>query len=153
MAEVWFYQLDRQPLEAVLPRMIAGIFARGHRVSIHVRDRSFLEKLSASLWTIDETSFIPHGFSTDRNATLVPIVLCTDEVSTNTASYRFCADGIVPNDTNFERLSLFFDGIDAEALTNARQQWKEFRNTGHTIRYWKQSESGKWEDQAMKQAA
>ena len=36
MTDVWFYHLERQPLEFVLPRILAGMYARGDRICVHV---------------------------------------------------------------------------------------------------------------------
>jgi DNA polymerase-3 subunit chi len=40
------------------------------------------------------------------------------------------------------------DGRDEKAVTQARQRWKEYQKDGHTVTYWFQSESGKWEKKA-----
>jgi len=42
---------------------------------------------------------------------------------------------------------VLLDGRDEEALAAARKGWKEARDAGHDVTYWKQSAAGKWEKQ------
>ncbi len=154
MTEIWFYHLERQPVEAVLPRILAGLAARGDRVSFHAGDKKLLEDVSKRLWSIDDTSFVVHGFSGDARAAMMPILLCTDETPENKAPYLFFASGVAPKNIDTAiRVSIFFDGNNEEAVGTAREQWKSFRDEGCAIKYWKQSDTGRWEDQAMKKAA
>ena len=37
-----------------------------------------------------------------------------------------------------------FDGNDEEAVLSARKRWKAYKDQGHTVTYWKQTESGAW---------
>lgn len=154
MPEIWFYHLERQPLEAVLPRILAGMFARGDRISVHAADRKILDEVSKRLWAIEETSFVVHGFSGEASADKSQILLCTDEISANAATFRFYASSIEPQDVaDATRISLFFDGHDEASVAQARERWKKYRGEGCNVKYWKQTEGGRWEDQAVKRAA
>jgi DNA polymerase-3 subunit chi len=42
---------------------------------------------------------------------------------------------------------ILFDGRDEAATTEARDRWKQFRQAGAAVSYWKQAERG-WEKQA-----
>jgi DNA polymerase III subunit chi len=153
MADVWFYHLERQPLETVLPRILTGLYGRGERVSVHAPERKVLEFLSKRLWAEDAPSFLPHGFHDEVNADLHPVLLSTAEDAEGIALRIYIA-GAAPIDfAGITRAMLFFDGNDATAVEGARMQWKAFRDQGHAIKYWKQSESGRWLDQAVKTAA
>jgi DNA polymerase-3 subunit chi len=44
---------------------------------------------------------------------------------------------------------ILFDGLDGEALSHARGQWKALTDAGCAARYWSE-ESGKWEEKATK---
>jgi DNA polymerase-3 subunit chi len=37
-----------------------------------------------------------------------------------------------------------FDGNSEDAVSAARQSWKAMRDAGHSLSYWKQSETGAW---------
>ncbi len=154
MADIWFYHLERQPLELVLPRILAGLFARGERSSVHARHKPVLDDVSKKLWTLDDTAFIPHGFATDLYAEQQPLLLTLEEAAANQSAYRFYVEGMTPN--NFDgvlRCSMFLEGHDSAAVEDARALWKKFTAQGHAIKYWKQAETGRWEDQALKKAA
>jgi DNA polymerase-3 subunit chi len=45
------------------------------------------------------------------------------------------------------RIVLLFDGRDGEALAGARAAWKEAKDTGHDVTYWKETPAGKFEKQ------
>jgi DNA polymerase III subunit chi len=154
MADIWFYHLERQPLELVLPRILAGLYARGERCCVHARDRSMLEDISKKLWTLEETAFVPHGFSSDPYTEQQPVLLVLEATAANEAAYRFYLEGTVPE--QFEgvtRSSIFFEGRSVAAVEDARNSWKVFGAQGHAIKYWKLSDAGRWEDQAVRKAA
>jgi DNA polymerase III subunit chi len=152
VTEVWFYHLERQPIEAVLPRILAGMYARGDSISVHAA-KPVLEELSKRLWAVDDVSFVPHCFGGENRAATAQIILCTDDIAANAAQYRFYAQDIDPVLEGAVRASLFFDGNDENAVASARDKWKTFRAQGCAIKYWKQSDTGRWEDQAVKKAA
>ncbi len=152
MAEIWFYHLERQPLVAVLPRIIAGVFARGDRISVQARSKPLLDELSRSLWAIEDTAFVPHGFAGEAHDSEQPIQLTMS--GNSKALFQFFVEGALPeNLVGLTRASIFFDGRDERAVETARALWKRYRGEGLSIKYWKQTDSGRWEDQAIKQAA
>ncbi len=150
MTDVWFYHLERHPLEFVLPRILAGMYARGDRICVHASNQTVLEDLSQRLWKLEDTAFIPHGFA----GTSHPIIFTCERNISTTAPYRFFIDGMFPEDIgDIARAAIFFNGSDESHVAHARQLWKKYRAADHAIKYWKQSESGRWEDQALKAAA
>jgi DNA polymerase III subunit chi len=150
MTDVWFYHLERQPLENVLPRILAGMYARGDRVCVHAPDMKFLEDMSLRLWKFEDTAFVPNGLEGEHQ----PILFSTGEDAANGARYRFYLNAELPADlTPIARAAVFFDGNSEANVGKARTLWKRLRGEGHAIKYWKQSESGRWEDQAQRQAA
>ena len=48
----------------------------------------------------------------------------------------------------YERCFELFDGRDEDAVARARQQWKAYRDAGHTVSYWQQTDRGGWEKKA-----
>ncbi len=63
--EVGFYHLTRQPLDAVLPRLLEKAHAAGHRILVHCADAAQVKALDQHLWTYDDRSFLPHGVDHD----------------------------------------------------------------------------------------
>jgi DNA polymerase III subunit chi len=150
MSEVWFYHLERQPLEQVLPRILAGMSARGDKVSIHANERTVLEDLSKRLWAHDDMSFIAHGFADEVGAQTQPMLLAVGAEGLS-HPYRAHINGCAPSEVaSAIRTMIFFEGADEAQVQMARTQWKTFRADGHDVKYWKQNENGRWEDQAAK---
>ena len=61
MTEIVFYQLQRQPLERVLPTLIEKSLERGWRVIVQAASEERVEALDAQLWIFRDDSFLPHG--------------------------------------------------------------------------------------------
>jgi DNA polymerase-3 subunit chi len=50
-----------------------------------------------------------------------------------------------------QRVCILFDGNDPEALTNARQQWRDVTGAGLGAQYWAE-DGGRWEKKQEKAA-
>ena len=51
MTEIWFYHLQRQPLERVLPNLIENLLEKSWRVAVQARSEERLDALDSWLWT------------------------------------------------------------------------------------------------------
>jgi DNA polymerase III subunit chi len=149
MTEVWFFHLDQQPLEHVLPRIVASSLARGWRMVIETALPERIAKLSEMLWATEDVAFLPHGFEGEPTPERQPIWLTASTENPNAAHVRVLLDGAIPRDlSNLTRAVLMFDGNDQQALEAARGEWKTQKAAGHDISYWKQDENRKWINQA-----
>jgi DNA polymerase III subunit chi len=149
MAEVWFFHLDRQPLEHVLPRIVTSSLARGWRMVVETALADRVAKISELLWSSEDVAFLPHGFEGEPSPEMHPIWLTTKSENPNSAQVRVLLDGAKPGDiSNLNRAVLMFDGNDEQAIEAARAEWKIQKAAGHDISYWKQDENGKWINQA-----
>jgi DNA polymerase-3 subunit chi len=150
MAEIWFYHLQRQPLEAALPTLLERSLARGWRVVVQAGTPERLSALDDHLWTYTDESFLPHALDSDPAAADETVLLTTSEANRNGAQVRFLVDGAaIPADlTPYERLVLMFDGQDDAALKRAREAWKQIKSAGHDATYWQQDDNGRWEKKA-----
>jgi len=146
MTEIFFYQLQRQPLERVLPSLLERSLERGWRVVVQAASDERVEALDAHLWTYDDQSFLPHGTARDGEAKSQPILLTTAEDNANGASVRFLIDGVpMPADAeSYDRIVLLFDGDDEDALAQARARWSEAKAQGFDVTYWQTDERGRW---------
>lgn len=150
-AEVWFYHLEREPLDAVLVKILSGIQARGHRACVHLSAAETMQALSQRLWSQEDTGFVPHGSDGDPMPERQPVWLTTGTETPNGAAYRFFCEGLMPEETgDASRISILFEGSDEATLANARNTWKKFKSEGCGVKYWRQNESSRWEDQAAK---
>ena len=150
MAEVLFYHLQHQPLEAVLPTLLERSLERGWRAVVRATSDERVSALDDHLWTFSDESFLPHGTDREPDAAEQPIALTLADRNPNGAAVLFLVEGApVPEDaTTYQRLVLLFDGNDEDALAAARAQWKGVKAAGHDATYWQQDARGRWEKKA-----
>ncbi|ODN69606.1 DNA polymerase III subunit chi [Methylobrevis pamukkalensis] len=149
MAEVLFFHLERQPLEAVLPVLLARSLERGWKVVVQAGSRERIEALDTHLWTFADDSFLPHGLAGGDYAADQPVLLTTGDDNPNGAAVRFLIDRAAPPDlAPYIRGVFVFDGNDPEAVAEARAQWKIQKAAGHDLTYWQQNDRGGWDKKA-----
>ena len=150
MTEILFYHMQRQPLERVLPNLVERSLERGWQAAIQVVSEERLQALDDGLWTYTDESFLPHGTDREPDAGSQPVVLTLRDLNPNGASIRFLVEGadLPPDATDYARICVLFDGTDQDALLRAREQWRQAKAAGHTVAYWQQDESGRWNKKA-----
>ena len=148
MTEIWFYHLERQSLDQVLPNLLERTMERGWKAVVQAGSKERLEAIDNLLWTFKDDSFLPHGLKRDGSPALQPIYLSEDDENPNGSNIRFLVEGadMVPAD-NYERLVYLFDGADEAALTQVRAAWKQAKASEHEATYWRQNEDGRWQKQ------
>jgi len=147
--EVFFYHLERQPLDAVLPILLERTVARGWRAVVQVGNPERLEALDSLLWTYRDDSFLPHGTKAMGHPERQPVYLTTESDNPNGAAIRFLVDGAeIATLAGYVRIVLMFDGHDDVAVAHARGQWKNAKALGGALTYWQQSRDGRWEKKA-----
>ncbi|MSP43185.1 MAG: DNA polymerase III subunit chi [Alphaproteobacteria bacterium] len=153
MTEVWFYHLQRRPLESVLPVLLERCLERGWRSLILTGSKERAEALDGHLWTFRDDSFLPHGNLPGPNAEYQPILLAaapdaggdTSGVTPNRANVLFLVDGAISDRmAQFERCVDLFDGNDAAATEAARGRYRQAREAGYEVTYWQQDADGGW---------
>lgn len=153
MSEVWFYHLERQPLERVLPQLIERSLSRGWRVVLKAESAERVEALSSLLWSYADDAFLPHGTAADGNAAEQPVWITSVDENPNRANVAIYVGGAAPGDlSGMTRSVIIFSGSDPEAVNLARSQWKSARAGGHDVSYWQQDESGRWVNRAAASA-
>ncbi len=149
MVEVWFYHLEKQPLDHVLPRIVSKAIERGLPLVIETTSPDHVTKISDMLWAAEDVAFLPHGFDGDGQGEIQSVWLTNGNDNPNESKMRIYTFGAVPTDiSTLSRAMLMFDGNDPQALDAARAEWKRHKADGHSVSYWRQDESGKWLDQA-----
>lgn len=148
MTEIRFYHLERSPLEQVLPKMLLTSLQRGWRAVVIARSDERVEALNALLWVYDKDGFLPHGTKRENHADKQPVWLTTEEENPNGAHVAFLVDGSeIADPANFKLCCEMFDGRDDEAVQRARGHWKTWKEAGHEVTYWQQTDKG-WEKKA-----
>jgi DNA polymerase-3 subunit chi len=149
MTEVYFYHLQRQSLEKVLPQLLEKCLERGWRCVVQAASDERLDALDTLLWTYSDASFLPHGTDREADAAEIPIVLTTSTANPNGAAVRFFVDGATADDlAAYQRAIHLFDGNDPDAVEAARDQWKEAQGEGFEVTYWRQDAAGRWQKQS-----
>ena len=148
MPEIWFYHLERQTLDQVLPNLLERTLERGWRAVVQAGSKERLEAIDNLLWTYDDASFLPHGMKRDGPPAHQPVFLTLDDSNPNASDVRFLIEGAeLVETTGYQRLVYLFDGADAESLARARSAWKIAKASGEAATYWRQSDAGRWEKQ------
>ena len=147
MTEIFFYHLQRQTLERVLPTLIEKSLERGWRVVVQAASDERVEALDAHLWTFRDDSFLPHGTWREVEAPEQPVLLTVNDDNPNGAAARFLVDGTpVPADADaYARIVVIIDGEDPDAVAVARERWSEGRARGFDVTYWQADEQGRWQ--------
>lgn len=146
MTEVSFYQLQLQPLEVALPKLLARVLEAGLRAVIRVASKERLDSLDLALWSEDPDSFLAHGAKDTPQPENQPIYLTLEEDNPNGAGVLVLVEGRTAGDlTGYERCLYMFDGRSEDLKKEARQQWQEFKDAGHDVTYWQQTDAGGWE--------
>lgn len=149
MTEVFFYHLQHQPLERVLPSLLEKAFERGWRVVVQAGSQERVEALDTHLWTYRDDSFLPHGTARQGNTAHQPIFLTSGTDNPNAATVRFLVEGAdLDTFAGYDRIVYIFDGRISDAIQAAREAWRRARDTGCDVTYWQQGQNGRWERKA-----
>lgn len=149
MTEISFYHLQRWPLERALPKLLEKTLEAGKRAVVMAASDERVEYLNGFLWTYDPNSWLPHGGPREGQAEEQPVWLTTADENPNGAVFLFLTDGAASEKVaDYERCFDLFDGNDATAVQAARERWKAFKEAGHELTYWQQTERGGWEQKA-----
>jgi len=153
--EVWFYHLQRRPLESALPALVARSLANGWKAVIQATSPERLAALDDLLWTYDDQSFVAHGTARDGDGPLQPVWLTLETDNPNAAAIRFFVEGAdavaaLADEAARpkERAIIMFDGRDEDALNRARMHFRQLREQGFALSYWHRNDEGRWEKSA-----
>ena len=153
MTETLFYHLERRALEDILPGLVEKSLERGWRAVIKTDSSERSDALDNLLWTYDDQSFLAHAQSGDGEPAHQPVLITVEDENPNHAQILFFVGGAHPTDwkgpglSSLARMVMLFDGRDAAMLDSARAAWKQAKEAGHDVTYWKESASGKFEKQ------
>ena len=146
MTEISFYHFTQGSFEKTIAKLLEKVYASNTHAVVLADTPEQAEELNTFLWTYNRDEFLPHGTVKEGFAELQPIWLTPEFENPNQASILLSLKkDALKNVGEFKRCLDFFNGHDDDAVTQARMRWKEYRNAGHNLTYWQQSEAGKWE--------
>ncbi len=154
MAELWFYHLERESAEQIVPQLLRRGVERGWRLSLETSSPELMKAWSSALWSIDDASFLAHGIAGESRDGEQPVLLTCSKGNENGSRFRFYVDGAIPevsalrDETGLDRASILFDGRSEAALAAARSLWKLAREACLAMRYLRQDSVGAWSEEA-----
>lgn len=145
MTTIQFYHLTATPLERALPKLVEKAYGAGFRTLLVLESEERLDYVNQLLWTYDQDAFLPHGSHKEDAPEQQPVLLSTSLANDNAANLLFITDGsTLPEGSSYERVLDMFDGKSETAVASARERWKAYKDAGHDMSYFKQTESGSW---------
>lgn len=147
MTEIRFYHMERSTLESALPALLNKAITQSNIV-VQSTTAQNVETLNTHLWTYQENSFLPHGSAKDGKPDQQPIWLTDKQENPNNAEILILTHGANHDSIKDYKLCCeMLDGNDLEAVQDARQRWKDYKDQGFDITYWQQGQNG-WEKKA-----
>lgn len=139
-----FYQLTRDPAEAVLPLIARNTLSAGERLLVVSADEEQLARIGEGLWTRLPETFLANGRAGGEHDARQPILLSDTMEPANGASFVALADGVWREPgAGMSRAFLLFG---PDRIDDARGCWRMLKGRGSVeLRYWKQ-DGGKWKE-------
>ena len=140
--QVDFYQLSRDPVEAVMPAIARRILESGGRLLVVSDERDQLDRISRGLWNAGPETYLANDHADAPASHVQPVLLSPGCEPLNGARHAALADGRWREDAlGFDRAFYFFDEA---TIAGARAAWRALSRTeGVVPRFWKQ-EGGRW---------
>ena len=148
MTEISFYHLEQSRLEGILPGLLEKTLENGWQATVRTGSGDLAQKIDELLWTYSDETFLPHGTSDEGEGH--PVWITDGMNQKDGAELLFLVGGAGFQMAELDRLTrciMIFDGADEDAVSAARDFWKEAKAASHEVTYWKQSSAGKWEKQ------
>ena len=140
--QVDFYQLSRDPVEAVIASIARRILDDGGRLLVVSDDRAQLERIARGLWSAGSETYLANDHADGALPEVQPILLNGACTALNGARHVALADGRWREEAlDFDRTFFIFDDA---TITQARDAWRALSVVqGVTPRFWRQ-DGGKW---------
>lgn len=148
--EYWFYHLERaSEIEALVP-LLEKCRQHDYDCLIRATNQKTLEVLDKALWTYRENLWLPHAIEDDKiEPSEQPILLTLKEENNNFAQAVFIIEGAPLGDIEgIERAFYLIDGKNQDLVAKARIEYKRARDSGLSVSYWQQDETGRWNKKA-----
>lgn len=133
MTKVDFYSGSQHKLRTAC-QISHKAMQNGVRVMLHTPDRIVAEQLNQLLWSFPATSFLPHCFSHEADASTMPIVIGCDDQWPHSELLISLHDVCPTFFSRFERV-IEIIGIEADDIALGRERFKFYRDRGYEIRH------------------
>ena len=139
-----FYQLSRDPAQAVVPVLAANSLKAGQRMLVVSSDMAQRAAVSQALWSNAPEAFLAHGEAGGVHDARQPVLLSEAVEAPNEAKFVALADGTWRDGLDaFERVFLLFGPAE---IDGARGCWRMLgERDGVERKFWVQ-DGGKWRE-------
>lgn len=148
MADIRFYHLKTQTVSEALPAILMKALSGGRRVVVRLGDDKAVETLCDHLWTYRADSFIPHGSAKDGHAANQPVWITARDENPNGADVLVTTHAMETGPGDFGTICEMITDHEPDSVTAARGRWKTYKDAGHDVTYWLQTDAGGWEKKA-----
>jgi len=153
MGAAYFYHLTRQPLEVALPALLEKASGAGWRIEVRGTSLERMQWLDDKLWLGADAGFLAHGLAGGSEDAQQPILLTTNAEPGFECIMSIDGATLDPQEvSDSQRVCILFNGLDENAMQQARSQWKTLTEAGCAAQYWSE-ESGRWQKKADSQSA
>lgn len=149
-----FYHLIHAGLDETVMTTVSRARKAGWRVMIRAPLPRLLTHLEAKLWLGPEEEFLAHGLEGGAQDADQPVLLGAGAIGNGAKGLMLLAgaEALREEVAGLERIWVFFDGADPEAVAAARQRWTTFTGWGLGAQYWS-DEDGTWVKKTERPAA
>ena len=147
MARIDFYHLQKSDLKEALPKLLEKVYQTGQKALIKTDSKERTKEICDWLWVYQPNSWLPHGMYKDGTEADQPFFITEQDENPNEAALlvQTCSTPLSLL-KSFERVLNVFDGVDRQAIEDARALWKEAKEEGFDMHYFQQNLKGKWEE-------
>ena len=137
-----FYQLSRDPAQAVVPVLAANSLKAGQRMLVVSSDEAQRTAVSQALWSHAPESFLAHGEAGGEHDARQPVLLSETVEASNGAKFVALADGAWRDGLDaFERVFLLFGPAE---IDGARATWRMLGEREAVERKFWVQDGGRW---------
>ena len=137
-----FYQLSRDPAQAVVPVLAANSLKAGQRMLVVSSDEAQRTAVSQALWSHAPESFLAHGEAGGEHDARQPVLLSETVEASNGAKFVALADGAWRDGLDaFERVFLLFGPAE---IDGARATWRMLGEREDVERKFWVQDGGRW---------
>lgn len=145
MTEVYFYHCAKFPIEKTISKLVEKIYGLKQNILIYCQDKNLVQIIDDLLWSYSTKTFLAHATSSDPMPEKQPIYITEKGENPNNSTVLVSIGEAIPEFySNFEKYITIFGNSD-EDLAAARTRFKELKNQGLNIKYFKQNDQGAWE--------
>ena len=147
--EISFYHLTLQPLNVALPKLLSKVNEAKMKAVVIVENSTQLDDIDQALWTFDKASFLAHDTEKSKYKEDQPIYITTGEDNPASAEVLVLTDGTSSKLLDgYKRVLEMFDGNNSTIVEQARERWASYKEAGHQLSYYQQTETGGWTKKA-----